>query len=58
MSVCVVKLERSGFCSGKQEEFLGSESFEDRKMSSLSRELVFLILQFLEEEKFMESVHR
>ncbi|EEF49925.1 WD-repeat protein, putative [Ricinus communis] len=27
-------------------------------MSSLSRELVFLILQFLEEEKFMESVHK
>ena len=28
------------------------------KMSSLSRELVFLILQFLEEEKFKESVHK
>ena len=28
------------------------------KMSSLSRELVFLILQFLEEEKFKETVHR
>lgn len=28
------------------------------EMSSLSRELVFLILQFLEEEKFKESVHR
>lgn len=27
-------------------------------MSSLGRELVFLILQFLEEEKFKESVHR
>ncbi|KAK9292226.1 hypothetical protein L1049_020189 [Liquidambar formosana] len=27
-------------------------------MSSLSRELVFLILQFLEEEKFKESVHK
>jgi hypothetical protein len=27
-------------------------------MSSLSRELVFLILQFLEEEKFKETVHR
>ncbi|KAH7573515.1 hypothetical protein JRO89_XS03G0162800 [Xanthoceras sorbifolium] len=27
-------------------------------MSSLSRELVFLILQFLEEEKFKDSVHR
>ncbi|KAL6580856.1 RNA polymerase II associated Paf1 complex subunit Tpr1 [Orobanche minor] len=26
-------------------------------MSSLSRELFFLILQFLEEEKFKESVH-
>ncbi|XP_022760612.1 topless-related protein 2-like [Durio zibethinus] len=27
-------------------------------MTSLSRELVFLILQFLEEEKFKETVHR
>ncbi|XP_076911094.1 topless-related protein 4-like isoform X1 [Bidens hawaiensis] len=27
-------------------------------MSSLSRELVFLILQFLDEEKFKDSVHR
>ncbi|CAL5194794.1 unnamed protein product [Lathyrus oleraceus] len=27
-------------------------------MTSLSRELVFLILQFLEEEKFKDSVHR
>ncbi|ONK79879.1 uncharacterized protein A4U43_C01F11310 [Asparagus officinalis] len=27
-------------------------------MSSLSRELVFLILQFLDEEKFKEAVHR
>ncbi|KAI3844774.1 hypothetical protein MKX03_003418 [Papaver bracteatum] len=27
-------------------------------MSSLSRELVFLILQFLDEEKFKESVHK
>ncbi|PON89542.1 Topless-related protein [Trema orientale] len=27
-------------------------------MTSLSRELVFLILQFLEEEKFKESVHK
>ncbi|KEH39610.1 topless-like protein [Medicago truncatula] len=27
-------------------------------MSSLSRELVFLILQFLEEEKFKEAVHK
>ncbi|XP_047321907.1 topless-related protein 4-like isoform X2 [Impatiens glandulifera] len=27
-------------------------------MSSLSRELVFLILQFLEEEKFKDTVHR
>ncbi|XP_057459402.1 topless-related protein 4-like isoform X2 [Actinidia eriantha] len=27
-------------------------------MSSLSRELVFLILQFLDEEKFRETVHR
>jgi len=30
----------------------------DLAMSSLSRELVFLILQFLEEEKFKESVHK
>lgn len=28
------------------------------KMSSLSRELVFLILQFLDEEKFKDTVHR
>jgi len=27
-------------------------------MSSLSRELVFLILQFLDEEKFKEMVHK
>lgn len=27
-------------------------------MSSLSRELVFLILQFLDEEKFKETVHK
>lgn len=27
-------------------------------MSSLSRELVFLILQFLDEEKFSEAVHK
>lgn len=27
-------------------------------MTSLSRELVFLILQFLDEEKFKDSVHR
>jgi hypothetical protein len=27
-------------------------------MSSLSRELVFLILQFLDEEKFKDTVHR
>lgn len=26
--------------------------------SSLSRELVFLILQFLDEEKFRETVHK
>ncbi|KAC9488809.1 hypothetical protein E3N88_45745 [Mikania micrantha] len=33
--------------------------WEDKKtMSSLSRELVFLILQFLDEEKFKETVHR
>ena len=36
-------------------EFL---DFFGETMSSLSRELVFLILQFLEEEKFKESVHR
>lgn len=28
------------------------------EMSSLSRELVFLILQFLDEEKFKETVHK
>jgi len=27
-------------------------------MSSLSRELVFLILQFLDEEEFKETVHK
>ncbi|GMP84200.1 hypothetical protein CsSME_00037817 [Camellia sinensis var. sinensis] len=27
-------------------------------MTSLSRELVFLILQFLDEEKFKETVHK
>lgn len=27
-------------------------------MSSLSRELVFLILQFLDEEKFKDTVHK
>ncbi|KAK9060713.1 hypothetical protein SSX86_021419 [Deinandra increscens subsp. villosa] len=31
---------------------------ERESMSSLSRELVFLILQFLDEEKFKETVHR
>ncbi|KAL8171732.1 hypothetical protein V2J09_023536 [Rumex salicifolius] len=31
---------------------------EEVEMSSLSRELVFLILQFLDEEKFKETVHR
>lgn len=30
----------------------------DTAMSSLSRELVFLILQFLDEEKFKETVHK
>ena len=30
----------------------------DQAMSSLSRELVFLILQFLDEEKFKETVHK
>jgi hypothetical protein len=34
----------------------GSVSRE--QMSSLSRELVFLILQFLDEEKFKETVHK
>ena len=29
-----------------------------KTMSSLSRELVFLILQFLDEEKFKETVHK
>ncbi|XP_019183891.1 PREDICTED: topless-related protein 4-like isoform X1 [Ipomoea nil] len=31
---------------------------EGKNMSSLSRELVFLILQFLDEEKFKDTVHR
>ena len=31
---------------------------EGAEMSSLSRELVFLILQFLDEEKFKDTVHR
>lgn len=31
---------------------------EGINMSSLSRELVFLILQFLDEEKFKETVHK
>lgn len=35
---------------GFEEELVG--------MSSLSRELVFLILQFLDEEKFKETVHK
>jgi WD40 repeat protein len=37
-----------------------SSGFEDGivTMSSLSRELVFLILQFLDEEKFKETVHK
>ena len=33
-------------------------SIGDAAMSSLSRELVFLILQFLDEEKFKETVHK
>ncbi|KAH0994419.1 hypothetical protein GBA52_018283 [Prunus armeniaca] len=44
-------------CFGEGKGSLGLK-IESRKMSSLSRELVFLILQFLEEEKFKESVHR
>lgn len=38
------------------EKRLGRGLVED--MTSLSRELVFLILQFLDEEKFTETVHR
>lgn len=40
--------------------FILSSGLEDKvvAMSSLSRELVFLILQFLDEEKFKESVHK
>ncbi|KAJ4839218.1 Topless- protein 4, partial [Turnera subulata] len=44
-----------------RELFLRSVFLADNKlgiMSSLSRELVFLILQFLEEEKFKDTVHR
>lgn len=37
-------------CSGLEDEVVA--------MSSLSRELVFLILQFLDEEKFKETVHK
>ncbi|KAK6941684.1 WD40 repeat [Dillenia turbinata] len=41
--------------------FLICEGFgfpEEKRMTSLSRELVFLILQFLDEEKFKETVHK
>ncbi|KAG6383580.1 hypothetical protein SASPL_156669 [Salvia splendens] len=38
------------FCAVTEEELI--------EMSSLSRELVFLILQFLDEEKFKETVHK
>jgi len=49
-------------CSGIVDLFC-SRSFvrffvEGTVMSSLSRELVFLILQFLDEEKFKETVHK
>ena len=49
-------------CSGIVDLF-GSRSFragfvDGSVMSSLSRELVFLILQFLDEEKFKETVHK
>lgn len=44
--ICSVADLPGGFC------------FSTVVMSSLSRELVFLILQFLDEEKFKESVHK
>lgn len=49
------------FCRSAQTLFLHTSSgLEDEvvAMSSLSRELVFLILQFLDEEKFKETVHK
>lgn len=42
---------KAGFCSSGFRDGLVT-------MSSLSRELVFLILQFLDEEKFKETVHK
>ena len=39
-------------------DFGGSARVLEENMSSLSRELVFLILQFLDEEKHKETVHR
>lgn len=49
------------FCRSAQTLFLHNSSGlgdEVVAMSSLSRELVFLILQFLDEEKFKETVHK
>ncbi|CAA0827363.1 Topless-related protein 4 [Striga hermonthica] len=48
-----------GFSADLQKSGLfgaGFDRFEE--MTSLSRELVFLILQFLDEEKFKETVHK
>ncbi|KAJ9551023.1 hypothetical protein OSB04_015068 [Centaurea solstitialis] len=59
-----VYLTRVDLSSAMQFEEVGSaEAFRElletgKGMSSLSRELVFLILQFLDEEKFKETVHR
>nr|GMD78085.1 protein TPR2-like isoform X1 [Ipomoea batatas] len=52
------KLSRAGLVEAKYFalEWLGTPGAVT--MSSLSRELVFLILQFLDEEKFKETVHK
>ena len=57
MAVCSdLVFSRSGYIVG---DISGSGIKEGAvKMSSLSRELVFLILQFLDEEKFKETVHK
>ncbi|KAL8138632.1 hypothetical protein V2J09_004633, partial [Rumex salicifolius] len=47
------------FCGSSFRVFAFNRSLcEAATMSSLSRELVFLILQFLDEEKFKETVHK
>ncbi|KAK9067845.1 hypothetical protein SSX86_011956 [Deinandra increscens subsp. villosa] len=49
--------QTAGEDSGHQQQMVGSEMVVGA-MSSLSRELVFLILQFLDEEKFKGTVHK